>query len=72
MITVKFLRPYVTWNYSSPTPISMYKYIHLHIDMGINLLSCVTASEYVTTRLLLLPLYKNKFNTYTAINQIIR
>lgn len=26
----------MTWIYSSPTSISMYKYIHLHIDMGIN------------------------------------
>ena len=55
--TKKFLTPYVTRIYSSPTSISMYKYIHLHIDMGINLLSCVSGVRDATTRLLLIPNY---------------
>jgi len=41
---LKFLTPYTTWIYSSS---HIYfdepKIVHLHIDMGINLLSCVAA-----------------------------
>ena len=56
MVTIKIWPLTLTWIYSSPTSISTYKYIHLHIDMGINLLSCVSGVRYRN--------HKTLINTY--------
>lgn len=58
--TLKFSRLTLKWNYSSPTSISMYKYIQLHIDMGIKLLPCFNGVRFVVARLLLIPNYNTR------------